>query len=100
RMPPRRCCFSSPTPPVSSPASTFAWTAAPSPPGARDRRSIRRLGRPGIDVARPGMRVSELDKATSGGFMTGLDTVRTDVVGSLLRPAALKQARERFDEGQ
>jgi 5-methyltetrahydropteroyltriglutamate--homocysteine methyltransferase len=32
--------------------------------------------------------------------MTGLDKIRTDVVGSLLRPAALKEARERFDEGK
>jgi 5-methyltetrahydropteroyltriglutamate--homocysteine methyltransferase len=28
-----------------------------------------------------------------------LNTIRTDVVGSLLRPAALKEARARFDEG-
>ena len=32
--------------------------------------------------------------------MTDLTTVRTDVIGSLLRPAYLKEARKRFDEGQ
>jgi len=32
--------------------------------------------------------------------MSDLKTIRTDVVGSLLRPIALKQARVRFDEGQ
>jgi 5-methyltetrahydropteroyltriglutamate--homocysteine methyltransferase len=32
--------------------------------------------------------------------MSDLKTIRTDVVGSLLRPAALKEARVRFDEGQ
>ena len=31
--------------------------------------------------------------------MTELDLIRTDVVGSLLRPAAWKQARRRFDAG-
>ena len=31
--------------------------------------------------------------------MTNLKTIRTDVVGSLLRPPGLKQERERFDEG-
>jgi 5-methyltetrahydropteroyltriglutamate--homocysteine methyltransferase len=31
--------------------------------------------------------------------MTDLKTIRTDVVGSLLRPAALKEARMRFDTG-
>jgi 5-methyltetrahydropteroyltriglutamate--homocysteine methyltransferase len=31
--------------------------------------------------------------------MTSLKTIRTDVVGSLLRPAALKDARTRFDDG-
>jgi 5-methyltetrahydropteroyltriglutamate--homocysteine methyltransferase len=31
--------------------------------------------------------------------MTDLKTIRTDVVGSLLRPAALKEARMRFDAG-
>src|SRR3954468_13203128 len=32
--------------------------------------------------------------------MSDLKTIRTDVVGSLLRPAALKDARTRFDDGQ
>ena len=32
--------------------------------------------------------------------MTDLAKIRTDVVGSLLRPAFLKQARERWDEGK
>jgi 5-methyltetrahydropteroyltriglutamate--homocysteine methyltransferase len=32
--------------------------------------------------------------------MTDLTTVRTDVIGSLLRPAYLKEARKRFDDGQ
>ena len=32
--------------------------------------------------------------------MSSLDKIRTDVVGSLLRPAHLKEARERFDEGK
>ena len=32
--------------------------------------------------------------------MNDLKTIRTDVVGSLLRPAALKDARTRFDDGQ
>jgi 5-methyltetrahydropteroyltriglutamate--homocysteine methyltransferase len=32
--------------------------------------------------------------------MTDLKTIRTDVVGSLLRPAALKDARMAFDDGQ
>jgi 5-methyltetrahydropteroyltriglutamate--homocysteine methyltransferase len=32
--------------------------------------------------------------------MSDLKTIRTDVVGSLLRPGVLKQARVRFDEGQ
>jgi 5-methyltetrahydropteroyltriglutamate--homocysteine methyltransferase len=32
--------------------------------------------------------------------MGNLKTIRTDVVGSLLRPAALKDARVRFDEGK
>jgi 5-methyltetrahydropteroyltriglutamate--homocysteine methyltransferase len=31
--------------------------------------------------------------------MNELNTIRTDIVGSLLRPAALKAARQRFDEG-
>ncbi len=31
--------------------------------------------------------------------MSGLDTIRTDVVGSLLRPAAWKEARLRLDAG-
>jgi len=31
--------------------------------------------------------------------MTDLKTIRTDVVGSLLRPPALKEARKRFDAG-
>jgi 5-methyltetrahydropteroyltriglutamate--homocysteine methyltransferase len=31
--------------------------------------------------------------------MTDLKTIRTDVVGSLLRPAAVKEARVRFDDG-
>jgi 5-methyltetrahydropteroyltriglutamate--homocysteine methyltransferase len=31
--------------------------------------------------------------------MAGLDTIRTDVVGSLLRPAAWKEARLRFETG-
>ena len=31
--------------------------------------------------------------------MTDLNTIRTDVVGSLLRPAGLQEARARFDEG-
>ena len=31
--------------------------------------------------------------------MTDLNTIRTDVVGSLLRPAGLHEARTRFDEG-
>src|SRR5215211_2470013 len=35
-----------------------------------------------------------------GRIMSDLKTIRTDVVGSLLRPIALKQARVRFDEGQ
>ena len=35
-----------------------------------------------------------------GRIMSDLKTIRTDVVGSLLRPKALKQARVRFDEGQ
>src|SRR4051795_8532977 len=35
-----------------------------------------------------------------GRRMDDLKKIRTDVVGSLLRPAALKQARVRFDEGQ
>jgi 5-methyltetrahydropteroyltriglutamate--homocysteine methyltransferase len=33
-------------------------------------------------------------------MMPDLKTIRTDVVGSLLRPAALKEARMRFDAGQ
>jgi 5-methyltetrahydropteroyltriglutamate--homocysteine methyltransferase len=33
------------------------------------------------------------------GQMTDLKTIRTDVVGSLLRPAALKEARARYDAG-
>src|SRR5258707_2651577 len=33
-------------------------------------------------------------------FMNNLKTIRTDVVGSLLRPPGLKEARQRFDEGQ
>jgi methionine synthase II (cobalamin-independent) len=32
--------------------------------------------------------------------MSDLRTIRTDVVGSLLRPAAIIEARKRFDEGQ
>ena len=32
--------------------------------------------------------------------MTDLRTIRTDVVGSLLRPESVKAARRRFDEGQ
>jgi 5-methyltetrahydropteroyltriglutamate--homocysteine methyltransferase len=32
--------------------------------------------------------------------MKELATVRTDVVGSLLRPAKLKTARNRFDDGK
>ena len=32
--------------------------------------------------------------------MSDLRTIRTDVVGSLLRPEAVKQARVRFDEGK
>jgi 5-methyltetrahydropteroyltriglutamate--homocysteine methyltransferase len=32
--------------------------------------------------------------------MSDLPTIRTDVVGSLLRPAAVIEARKRFDEGQ
>ena len=32
--------------------------------------------------------------------MSDLKTIRTDVVGSLLRPAAVLEARARFDEGQ
>jgi 5-methyltetrahydropteroyltriglutamate--homocysteine methyltransferase len=32
--------------------------------------------------------------------MNNLKTIRTDVVGSLLRPAGLKEARTRFDEGK
>lgn len=32
--------------------------------------------------------------------MTGLARIRTDVVGSLLRPAPLKDARRRYDEGE
>jgi len=32
--------------------------------------------------------------------MNNLNMIRTDVVGSLLRPAALKEARTRFDDGQ
>ena len=32
--------------------------------------------------------------------MTDLRTIRTDVVGSLLRPAAVKEARQKFDEGK
>lgn len=32
--------------------------------------------------------------------MSGLDTIRTDVVGSLLRPEAWKNARVRLDEGR
>src|SRR3954462_3127935 len=42
-------------------------------------------------------------RASPGGGgrrMDDLKKIRTDVVGSLLRPAALKQARVRFDEGQ
>ena len=31
--------------------------------------------------------------------MTELDRIRTDVVGSLLRPALWKDARARFDKG-
>ena len=31
--------------------------------------------------------------------MTELNTIRTDVVGSLLRPAGLRDARARFDDG-
>ena len=31
--------------------------------------------------------------------MTELDAIRTDVVGSLLRPAAWKEARLRFEAG-
>ena len=30
--------------------------------------------------------------------MTDLRTIRTDVVGSLLRPAAVKEARQRLEE--
>jgi 5-methyltetrahydropteroyltriglutamate--homocysteine methyltransferase len=33
-------------------------------------------------------------------LMNNLKTIRTDVVGSLLRPAGLKEARTRFDEGK
>ena len=32
--------------------------------------------------------------------MKDLAKIRSDVVGSLLRPAELKQARQRFDDGQ
>ena len=32
--------------------------------------------------------------------MSDLKTIRTDVVGSLLRPQAVKDARARFDEGK
>src|SRR5262249_61130562 len=32
--------------------------------------------------------------------MKDLAEIRNDVVGSLLRPAELKQARQRYDEGQ
>ena len=32
--------------------------------------------------------------------MKDLAKIRNDVVGSLLRPAELKQARQRFDDGQ
>src|SRR5438309_8295669 len=32
--------------------------------------------------------------------MTDLKTIRTDVVGSLLRPAALKEARAAYDDGR
>jgi methionine synthase II (cobalamin-independent) len=31
--------------------------------------------------------------------MTDLRTIRTDIVGSLLRPAAVIEARKRFDDG-
>jgi 5-methyltetrahydropteroyltriglutamate--homocysteine methyltransferase len=37
--------------------------------------------------------------APAAGLRAGLAKIRTDVVGSLLRPAALKDARIRFDEG-
>src|SRR5215218_2570628 len=33
-------------------------------------------------------------------LMNNLKTIRTDVVGSLLRPAGLKEERTRFDEGK
>ena len=32
--------------------------------------------------------------------MSSLKTIRTDVVGSLLRPAAVKEARTAFDDGK
>ena len=32
--------------------------------------------------------------------MSELKKIRTDVVGSLLRPAAVKEARTRFDDGK
>src|SRR5262245_44033421 len=32
--------------------------------------------------------------------MPSLDTIRTDVVGSLLRPEAVREARLHFDEGE
>ena len=41
-------------------------------------------------------------RATTGAgaqIVDDLKTIRTDIVGSLLRPAALKAARRRFDEG-
>src|SRR5438876_11023723 len=37
--------------------------------------------------------------ACGGAIVDNLKTIRTDVVGSLLRPAALKNARARFDDG-
>ncbi len=32
--------------------------------------------------------------------MSNLNTIRTDVVGSLLRPAAVIEARKKFDAGR
>src|SRR5262249_56795203 len=40
------------------------------------------------------------ERARGERHVTNLKTIRTDVVGSLLRPANLKEARAAFDEGR
>jgi 5-methyltetrahydropteroyltriglutamate--homocysteine methyltransferase len=43
---------------------------------------------------------AEAQSAPQGDTMSNLKTIRTDIVGSLLRPPGLKEARIAFDEGK